>query len=169
MLRTTRKSTRNSPDDGPNEDITVNSKGIVTILHECSPFNLLGDLHPTKSAPVMYDNGNRTIDHIFGSSQVKNLITRGAALPFYHFIQADHRALYIDFVARCLFGGSQNDGTSSRHRSFISTNLKELNKYLTAVKEYWRDIQKDYLSACPHRLDQRSNHGNIDRAMQQGE
>ena len=83
-----------------NENITMDSKGIVTIIHECSLFNLMGDLHPTNSTLVIYDSGNRTINQIFDSSHVGNSMTRGDALPFYHLIQADHRTLYIDFDAR---------------------------------------------------------------------
>ena len=56
----------------------------------------------TEWGGAAYDRGNRTIDHIFGISQVTNSMARGGALSFYHFIQADHRALYIDFDARRL-------------------------------------------------------------------
>ena len=93
-----------------NENITMDSKGIVTIIHECSLFNLMGDLHPTNSTLVIYDSGNRTINQIFDSSHVGNSMTRGGYLPFYHFIQAYHRGMYIDFDASWLFGGVQEKG-----------------------------------------------------------
>ena len=107
-----------------NEETSPTSRGIVNLLHDCSPFNLMEALHPGKATPTTHDRGTKTIDHMFGNLQVRNSMTRGRYLPFCHFIQADHCGMYVDFDASRLFGGVQEEVVLARHRAFISSNPK---------------------------------------------
>jgi hypothetical protein len=93
-----------------NEETSPTNRGIVNLFHDFSLLNLMEALHPGKATPLTYDRGTKTIDHMFGSLQVRNSMTRGGYLPFYHFIQAYHRGMYIDFDASWLFGGVQEKG-----------------------------------------------------------
>ena len=47
-----------------NEEIGINSKGIVTLLSECSLTDLLQHRHPTLQTPVTYNRGTKSIDYI---------------------------------------------------------------------------------------------------------
>jgi hypothetical protein len=60
-----------------NEDTGPAKRGIVNILHDCSLLNLMETLHPGKTTPTTNDRGTKTIDHMFGSPQVRNSMIRG--------------------------------------------------------------------------------------------
>ena len=62
---------------GANEETSQTNRVIVNLLHDCSLFNLMEAIHPGKATPTTYDRGTKTIDHMFGSPQVRNSMTRG--------------------------------------------------------------------------------------------
>ena len=122
-----------------NEEIGINSKGIATLLSECSLTDLLQHRHPTLQSPVTYNRGTKTKDYILGTSNCNEAVERCRILPFNHHMQADHRSIYIDFHANKLVGGNQHDMIAAfKNRQFQSTNPEECRKYLKAVKKYWR-------------------------------
>ena len=51
--------------------------------------------------------------------------TKTGMFPFYHSIQVDHRALYVDFDAAILFGAHQLTVASAKNRSFFSNKPAE--------------------------------------------
>ena len=99
-----------------NEEIGINSKGIATLLSECSLTDLLQHRHPTLQTPVTYNRGTKSIDYILGTSHFNEAVERCGILPFYHHIQAEHRAIYIDFHANKLVGGNQHDIAAFKSR-----------------------------------------------------
>ena len=65
-----------------NEETSPTNRGIVNLFHDFSLLNLMEALHPGKATPTTHDRGTKTIDHMFGSLQVRNSMTRGAIYPF---------------------------------------------------------------------------------------
>ena len=57
-----------------NEEIGINSKGIATLLSECSLTDLLQHRHPTLQIPVTYNRGTKTIDYILGTSNNTDIL-----------------------------------------------------------------------------------------------
>ena len=47
------------------EELGKKSQEIVSILQECSLYNLLAELHPNLHPPVIYDRGSSTIDYLW--------------------------------------------------------------------------------------------------------
>ena len=121
-----------------NEEVGKKSQGIMALVQECLLNDILATYHPDKQKPVTFDRGSKTIDYILGSQRCKETILRAGALPFYHQIQADHRAIYADFDGEQLFVGNQSSIVLAKHRTFTSNNPAEVAKYLQAVKKYWR-------------------------------
>jgi Reverse transcriptase (RNA-dependent DNA polymerase) len=121
-----------------NEALGDTAKGLASILLECSLYNLMTVKHPNLIPPATYARGSKTIDYILGSKHCRNAVEAGGFLPFYDLIQADHRALYMDFDASKLFGGPPSDIHTLANRTFLSTSPKETTKYLTTVKQYWK-------------------------------
>jgi len=124
-----------------NEEMGSASKGITSIAHECSLCDLLATIHPDKPQPVTFNRGSKTIDYILGSKQCADAVVQAGVLPFYHRrIQADHRALYVDFDTTVLLGGNQLEVAAAKNRMFLSMqHSTDCQKYLQAVKAYWRN------------------------------
>ena len=121
-----------------NKEVGKKSQGITALVQECSLYDILATSHPDQQTPVTFDRGSKTINYTLGSQRCKEAIPRAGVIPFYHRIQADHRAIYVDFDGERLFGGNQSSIVLAKHRTFTSNNPAEVAKYLQVVTKYWR-------------------------------
>eukprot|EP00957_Ditylum_brightwellii_P166077 12644623-Ditylum_brightwellii.AAC.1 len=61
-----------------------------TFLAESELYNLVSATH-TDSTPLTYIRGNKTINHMFGTTGILNAVERIGMVEFLKYFQTDHR------------------------------------------------------------------------------
>lgn len=79
-----------------NESISDKEGSLRQMLNSTTLVDVFSHINGNECNIPTYYRGSRKIDYIFTSSNLVPYITRCGILPFYHYIQTDHRGMFID-------------------------------------------------------------------------
>ena len=98
--------------------------------------NLMSQKHPNLEQPNTFNEGTKTIDAIFVSSDLK--VDRCGMLDFDEGIPSDHRPLWLDISLKELFDKSQPSNPISNSRRLNLQDPRTVSKYKTTLQKYLR-------------------------------
>ena len=85
--------------------------------------------HGPAAQPASVDHGSTRIDFILTSADLNQYIKAAGILPRFHFIDSDHRALFLDLDLDQYLHGIPSETHAPTHRGISSDNPKAVIKY----------------------------------------
>jgi exonuclease III len=103
-----------------NERMGDDPNGMSSIAAQFQLVDIMAIRHPTLEAPATYARGRTRLDYALGTHRVAASVLSGGYESFNYRFHTDHRAYFLDFDTRRLFGSStqQLGKLASRRTSF---------------------------------------------------
>ena len=123
-----------------NDDMNKSGNATNTFLRESGLKNVMAIRHGECNMPHTYDRGKKCLDAIAISEHTQvpeQCIRRAGFLPFYSYINSDHRVIYCDIDTNILFGKVQPEVTQISKRNFTTNAVKKCNKYKEDLRKKW--------------------------------
>ena len=137
------------------EGKTVN--GASKIIRECKLVDLIAKTHGDKT-PETCVRGTKTIDCIFMSPDIADMIAICGMLQCYDGIMSDHRGWCMDTDSGLLFGGGTEDVTSPSNRILTPTSKKKTE---SCIQLLWKCLNDHNIPERTKRLQEASKSGNF--------
>ena len=141
-----------------NEEFGMDSHGMTEMSSTLSLVDAMHHQHGTSDFST-YIRGRRRLDYVLMSRNAYNCVQRCGYEPFYHRLDGDHRAFFLDLDENRLFGATSPPMPKPQHRDIHSKKPKEVSQYLAAKHSFlqqrdtFRRIQRLLESDSPdHRL-----------------
>eukprot|EP00957_Ditylum_brightwellii_P019488 1470463-Ditylum_brightwellii.AAC.1 len=100
-----------------------------TFLAESELYDLVTATH-NGNTPLTYIRGNKTIDHMFGTTGILNAVENIGMVEFLKYFQSDHRGIYLDLYACNIFKGLLHPLQQRQARKVQLKLKKQTNTYL---------------------------------------
>jgi hypothetical protein len=117
-----------------NEELGSDLAGMTKISCELSLVDLMQEHHRNLEPVATYARGTKRIDYILTTRHVSQCVDRCGYEPFNHRIFSDHRAYFVDFDTKKLFGGAVNNipppafrDVKSKHQKSVTTTYIRRN------------------------------------------
>ena len=111
--------------------------GIVRIVQDLNMTDLMSAQH-NRDLPATYSRGRRCLDYGFATAQACAALQKCGYESFGHRYPSDHRAYFLDFYIRKLFGTAIQTLSKLEPRLLHSTNAKQVTAYLRKMDEIIR-------------------------------
>eukprot|EP00957_Ditylum_brightwellii_P091095 6935219-Ditylum_brightwellii.AAC.2 len=117
---------------------TLEEDDIENFLAEAGLYNLITSKH-SRNTPPTYIRGSWTIDHMFGTPEVLNVVEAIGMMEFLKYFQSDHRGIFLDLYmcnifARILHLLQQCDAQKVQLKAKVRTT-KYLKRATVHIKE----------------------------------
>ena len=112
-----------------NEAFGSDPEGMTKVAVVCKLIDLMASRHST-TPPATYARGRKRLDYALGTSHVAQALLRAGYEPFNIRFHSDHRAYYLDFDTKLLFGTDTQALGAKEPRLLQSTNVKQNTDYI---------------------------------------
>jgi hypothetical protein len=112
-----------------NEVIGSDPDGLVKIMNEASLINVMNAKHAA-GLPTTYTRGRTCLDYVFISANLTPSVRMCGYEPFQIRHPSDHRAYFVDFNIRQLFGSDISPLSKYEPRMLQSTNVRQVTEYI---------------------------------------
>ena len=112
-----------------NEVFGSDPDGMTKVAVSCSLLDLMTLRHST-TPPATYARGSKRLDYALGTTHVAAALIRSGYEAFNTRFHSDHRAYYLDFDTKRLFGTDTQTLGNHTARVLRSNNVKQTTHYL---------------------------------------
>ena len=121
-----------------NQDLTIGEKGMAKLVQECQLVDPIFVHHGISNFNT-YIRGSKVIDYVFVSEDLLDSIDACGYHPFCDHFYSDHRATYLDFNTKKLFGSTTVDLPKPSERGIHSKKRHQVTDYMQAKNKYLKD------------------------------
>ncbi|KAI2503122.1 hypothetical protein MHU86_11313 [Fragilaria crotonensis] len=112
-----------------NEVIGSDPDGLIRIMHEAQLVDVMNSRHE-QSLPHTYTRGRNCLDFFLVSASLLTAVQHCGYEPFNNRHPSDHRAYFVDFNTRLLFGTNTQALSRYEPRMLQSTNVRQVTEYI---------------------------------------
>lgn len=112
-----------------NESLKGDSGGIARLAERCDLMDVMSHVHGNCEIPTQV-NSKKRIDFALATPRATNAIMHCGYEPFTHYLNTNHRAMFIDFDTTCLFINDTLDLPPMSGRDITFTCPKQVTHYL---------------------------------------
>jgi exonuclease III len=120
-----------------NERLGEDPSGLSKIAAQFELVDLLQHHHQHLHEPATYARGHKRLDYALGTINVANAVIACGYEQFNLRFHTDHRALFLDFDTRKLFGASTQHLENYPTRILHSNNIRQVTKYMQGRKSLY--------------------------------
>ena len=100
------------------------------IASDCDLLDLMRLQHPHLSEVATYARGRKRLDYALGSPEVAHALENCGYEQFNYRYHTDHRAYFLDFNTRILFGATIQPLAKFTDRILHSNNIRQVTQYI---------------------------------------
>ena len=122
-----------------NEVVGRNPSGFAKITSKHALTDIHSHFHSAQTEVPTYSRGKDRLDFVFCSITLLTAVEACGAEPFNQHIFSDHRALFVDWNERLLFGSRKSPMLPSSQRRLQSKSIPSRTKYIQILHKYCVD------------------------------
>jgi hypothetical protein len=122
-----------------NETIGDKPGGLSQVIGKIGLVDLLQHQHPNNGNQNTYARGNKPIDYILGTANVREQCTRAGILPFGTGYHSDHRAIFIRVNIKNIPQTTIRSIDTITAQKMLQASLRERKIFLTEADKHFNN------------------------------